>query len=402
MELKLLALYTVDSKDGKILELNPLQDSGIKTLHKAHDGNFIRNVVSPHVQLSLPDREVIQPACGRSFDSALEDELESYPEDWEGVLIPEAQLGTIAIAEHRKGPLHIANADRKLVSLFRHKGLQFDIATQIPGQSIPRTRNYDPGGMGGISALTRQIREDFEGIEKLVVKPVDQLQGEGIVIIDMPDLERELQYLLTRSMFSDTAEDHFGDGKFAEKYWRENVGSMLQVQEFLQDRPIRHKGRQWDATRRYAAATIVTENDAGEIKAQTSILGGFAKLPRHPIPEDGSVTLNNRISYSKSHSLTEGLTHFFRRVTYGNGDRILLSAGEIKADTAEMQKDLDRLFTKIEQMDIVDYASELKESNDPARRRLSGSISGWIDLDQPSQEQDNKAEPDAPDNPSAG
>ena len=402
MELRSVALFTVDSKDGKILEMNPLQESAIKTLNKAHGGNFTRAQVSPFVKSCLPDRHVMQPPCGRYFDDILDEELDMLPEDWNGVLIPEAAIGSYAVSLNQERPLTIANADPLIAILFKNKGLQFDIATDVGGKSVPKTRNYDAHRQDlELEELAAMIREDFKGVEKLVIKPVDEKQGQGVVIVDRGEIERELRFLLTRPMFALSGEDHYGDGKFAEQYWRQHTSGLLQVQEFHKDRPIRHKGKQWDATRRYAGATVVTIDDDGRQNVQTAILGGFAKLPREPIPEDGAVTQNNRISYSKSHGLTEGLTHFFLRVTSGSGDRILLSQEEVEADTAEMVGDLNRIFARIDDMDIAEYAEELAKSNDPARNRLARSISGWMQEPTPVERQDQRHGRGGPDDPEA-
>lgn len=374
MELKALALYTIDTKDGRILEINPMEVSYLKPLDRTAGGDFIGKYVTPALKAKLPEHNVIYAASGGNFDEDLSMEIGARPKDWSGVIIPGAAVNLETLLEAKFYPqIIIGNATFVHFCLMHHKGLLADLSSKTLANRLPYTQNYKAAhNPERIKALADRISKAFEGADKLVIKPTNENQGKGVVIIDRDNIQQELDFLFCNKAGQVTKASD--DKLYAQAYWSRVEEPLFQVQEFIQDRPFRHKGHQWDGTRRYACITLVGKNEQGLPTIETDILGGFIKLPREPINENNDVSQDNRISFSFPRGMKERLSRLFHLVTAGSGDRVLLSHAEVMADTQNIREDLNAVFEYLEGLDVNAYLNDLNSSSDPAKRQLAQEL----------------------------
>ncbi len=200
------------------------------------------------------------------------------------------------------------------------------------------------------------------------------VQGEGVVIIDAKNAKQEFVHLFTDLTPYHRISNRYNDAGFAEEYWRKKRPDVFQVQEFVEDAPVQHKGRIWDGTRRYLCATMLQKDESGALHAQTVVFGGFVKLPRMPLSTGGDVDHKSRISFSYPYGSSERLKRFFGLAFPGSGDQIIIPRNQAVAETMQIRDDLDRLFIHARTMDVRKYIRAGLKSDDLAQRFLAQKV----------------------------
>ena len=272
-------------------------------------------------------------------------------------------------------PYTLVNGNHVDLVLFHNKGFFADLAKQSGVASIPRSANYrSTFNEANIDEICRRMETDFAGARHLVIKPLDALRGEGVVIIYAAKAKEELMYLFSDLPAHRRISNRYKDNGFAENYWRKKESGIFQVQEFVEDTPFQHKGKKWDGTRRYLCATIVQKDESGALQAQTAVLGGFVKLPRMPLSTGGDVDHKSRISFSYPYGSSERIKRFFGLALPGSGDQIIIPRNQAVAETMQIRGDLDRLFVQARTMDVRKYIRAGLKSDDDAQRLLAYKV----------------------------
>lgn len=109
--------------------------------------------------------------------------------------------------------------------------------------------------------LADEIRRAIPA-ERYVVKPLDSMQGMGVLVVDAADLESALKQAI----------DGQGD------YWGKDENPAFLVEEYAASKPVKYKGRAFDGTMRVAFTVL---HDAGGIRIH--VLDSYWKLPSEPI-----------------------------------------------------------------------------------------------------------------------
>ena len=385
MQHQSISLYTLDVKGGKILEINDLVGSDVKALDKAVEGDFVRDVIVPDLRARFDGKDVVYFRPEKHMYDFIEAILESRPEEWDGIIVSgynEGGTDLLAVSANKESKATIANATNKDSAIFLQKAFFDDLATQCGLQSFPRSRHYsiEGGHSDPLGSFSDRIARDFEGIDYVVLKPVDANQGKGIIITPTSEIEKELDYLLNTLPRTQRTTNRYGDHGFSEKYWRDEKPDVFEVQEFVEDQPVEHAGKTWDGTRRYVMATIIEQSEEGELSVSTKAYGGFVKLPRQSISDDPDINHASRISFSYSHNSLEWLGRKFGFAERGSGEQVILTDDQVQEDTAQILSDMNALYAHLHRLDPHEYVNALAQSDIPADRSLARSMASYLEV----------------------
>ena len=379
MELVSLSMYTIDTKGGKILELNDGVFSDIKTLDDDAEGDAVKTLVLPWVQNTLPQKDVVYIRPEDDMPELITDIVRDQPQDWDGVILSGFCRGGTDLSTTKDKPFKLVNGEYVDLALYRNKGFMVDVARQAGATSMPRSAHYRSTiNHNRIDDICSRMETDFVGVSHLVIKPLNASKGEGVVIISAEKAKEELTYLFVDLPHHHKISNRYKDAGFAEEFWRKQEQMVFQVQEFVEDKPTEHKGRKWDGTRRYLCATILQKDESGHLHAQTVVFGGLIKLPRMPISPNGDVDHQSRISFSYPHGISERLKRFWGLATPGSGDQLIIPRNQAVGETEQIRGDLNRLFLQARTMDVREYVRMNSKSDDLAQRILAQNVRGMF------------------------
>lgn len=127
--------------------------------------------------------------------------------------------------------------------------------------------------------LAERILEDFQS-DLLVIKPLKEYCGKGVIILKREDLKKTLESML------DVKNKNEKDLDPAYRYWRKAKSSEFIVEEFIESEPIfvPHLEKTYIPTMRLVFLLFY---DNGKI--QIDCLGGYYNLPSISLEEGGSL-----------------------------------------------------------------------------------------------------------------
>lgn len=216
-------------------------------------------------QIMIPDRCTAKDTAGTGMDRA------HYFNDLNG-------LGHL-----------IANANPLLRAVFGNKAFMAEIMQDAGvSDAFPLTGHYfKPGNdPGQIETLARQVCSDFKGEKFLVLKPIESMQGHGILIVKPEDLQDTLNNIFLFANREPSFSEIWGSEIWSKGYWSADPGSIFQIQAFHPGTIVESQDKQWDATTRilWSAVHGITEN--GQSKTVVEAHAGFYKLPKNPLDEN--------------------------------------------------------------------------------------------------------------------
>lgn len=127
--------------------------------------------------------------------------------------------------------------------------------------------------------LAQQIIHDFN-CDTLVIKPLDSANGWGVIIVNKQDLDDTLKLILLSNK-TDLKSLH--DSSYS--HWANDPNRAFLVESYEKSKPITVLDKQYDATMRMV---FVLTNNNNQINLK--FLGGYWKLPRLSLSEEGSLT----------------------------------------------------------------------------------------------------------------
>lgn len=128
--------------------------------------------------------------------------------------------------------------------------------------------------------LVEKILNDIPS-KLLVIKPVDEFLGTGVIILKREDLKETLDYLFDTKRKKPTADDP------AYEYWGKKKATELLVEEFIESEPIavsHLEGKLFSPTIRLSFLLFFDKNGI-----RIECLGGYYNLPSVSISQKGSL-----------------------------------------------------------------------------------------------------------------
>lgn len=124
-----------------------------------------------------------------------------------------------------------------------------------------------------------------------VIKPVNSLQGRGIIIAQKEDLDTVLKKILDKSQIGGINTD---DDDVNFNYWKKDLNTVFIVEEFVESDPISvaHLNNQlFDATMRIAFFLVYNQG-----KIEMYFLGQEWQIPEKALDDQASLTLRHKSS----------------------------------------------------------------------------------------------------------
>ena len=364
-----------DSPDGAVLlELNEGERSIINPLDHLHDGSAVSSLIIPHVQALAPSYDVVSLGrIGKFSDNV----IRKAAAVCEGstrrkIMLPEFcsdddnGIGSAPrFNSDEKHSHHIGNGNPLIREAFTHKGIMAEMMRDCGADSpLPKTKNYlSPLTLQDFQTLIATASTDFENHARVVIKPVDACQGQGIMLKAPEDIPETLANI-------------FGVGDKSSKissdwtlnHWRIHRPNSLQIQAFRSGVRVEHRGNQWDATTRILWSCVTGENAQGQLQSVVKAHGGFYKLPRLPI---NGAHLGYVSDQSLSKSSARGIRDYFetaaKRLFSGAGEKIVLTEEELKSASTPLQHSLEKLFAHLSKYEYDYFSHQYTASESPVK-----------------------------------
>lgn len=384
-------MFVTDSRGGGLLELNASEKAGVSPLNHLGRGFFEKQVMD-HVKAATIEKINFASIMGGSFSRNANDQLLYFLDDLRspktsGVI--QLQHSRFSVDIDRKTVeiaadyphLCVVNASRVHQSLYNNKAILAEVAQDAGVESMPRTRNYLRDARH-IDDMIGRVVEDFKDRDTVVIKPVTECQGKGVIVAPYRLAGDYLAYAMDRYRWRNNP----GVDAYAASYWRASSSPLFQVQDYCPTEPLRYRGRDWSSTLRIGWLAMVGENRDGTRVVEVTPHGAFHKLPRAPIARDGMPNQNSTVSYSYAHNGFESITHWFCKVARLRRDFYVINDNDALQQLAlPVQKDLEKIFEFVDPLDLPALHKHFASSNDPVRNHLAHSLARAYDITVPRQ-----------------
>lgn len=161
----------------------------------------------------------------------------------------------------------------------------------------PRWRQYKKQYS---SHLAQTILADIQS-NVVVIKPVNSLRAQGIIMVEAANLDKTLKALFAPDIDEQNRIPDQRDAA-AYTYWKSDRNKVFMVESCESSKPIHVRGDWYNPTMR---VVFVLRHEAGQI--YTTILGGYWKIPPKPLTDE-TASLTEKYKTTPMHHVVEGYT----------------------------------------------------------------------------------------------
>jgi hypothetical protein len=362
MELKNVFIFTSDSKNGQLLELNASGHSAVYCLNKQFKtDDVLHSHVKRYLEKELPEY-TISPMTGHGgMNTGILDRIDELLTYFPGIKNDKtlfvrgfntgANVGNIdkERLSHFMPNALIENNDATISKTYADKSVLFKLIEKSDTKRTPKTKNYS------VNSITAQNAEiDFSGCSHVIIKPVDALQGQGVIVVEQEHCKKVIDAILLGKP-SSAAPYIKGKDKSGLNYWKDNASTTIQVQEFVQASLYQHEGKKWDATDRHLWSVIHQQDNNGKDVLKIECHGGFKKLPETSITNNGPISQESAISVSERSFIKKIVKYI--SAEKGSGDKVFIESKD-DVNIKPLADDLLSIFKTAVKTDIEELASE--------------------------------------------